>query len=232
MTSGSPFVTSAASKLVPPMSIVMQSADAVRRELPEPGGRPGRRAREQRERGALGDLGGRRDAAVRLHDQQHAAEAEIGEPRGQRREVARDDRPRVGVQHRRRGAVVVAHLRQQIARRRDVGRRAAARGRDRARARSCPGFGGRVHERDRDGLDALAAEGLAGRAHVVERERRDLLARPVDAPLDAQAQEARDERRGRLQAVVVRLLAQAVAQRERVAEALRREQSRCARRAA
>ena len=224
ITSGSPFVTSAASKLVPPMSIVMQSATPVRRELPEPGRRTRRRPREQRERGALGDLGGRRHTAVRLHDQQHAAESEVGEAGRECRQIARDDRPDVGVQHGRGRAVVVAHLGQQVARRGHVraGQQLAAEIAGGALVRS---VGRRVHERDRDGLHALAAEDLAGGADVVERERRDLLAGPVDAPLDAEAQVAGDERDGRLQAVVVRLLAQADPQRERVAEALRGQQA-------
>ena len=195
----------------------------MRRELPKTRGRARGGAREERQRGALGHLGRSGDAAVRLHHQQHAAEAERAEPVGQRAQVALDDRPDVGVEHRRGRPVVEADLGQEVAGGRDVrlGEEFPA---ELPRSALVVGVGGRVHEADRDRLDARRPEGLARRAHLVERERRHLLPGEVEAALDPQPQVAGDERRGWLQTVVVRRLAQAVAQGERVAEAPGREQ--------
>ncbi len=196
----------------------------MRRELPQPRGGSGGGAREQRQRGARGDLGRRGDAAVGLHHQQRARERELGEAAREGVQIARDDRPDVGVEHRRRRAVVVADLRQQIARRRDVGAGHQL-GDEVTGAPLVSGLGGRVHERDRDRLHALGGERLHRGAHVGRRERGELVALVVDPPADGQPQVARDERPGRREAVVVGLLARAVAQRERVAEALGREQA-------
>ena len=55
---------------------------AVRRELPEARGRPRGGAGEKRQRRPLRHLGRRRDAAVRLHDEQNAAEPELVEAPG------------------------------------------------------------------------------------------------------------------------------------------------------
>ena len=198
---------------------------AVRRQMPEAGGRARGRAREQRERGALGHLGGRRDAAVRLHHQQHAAEAEVVEAAHERLQVTGDDRPHVRVEDGRRRSVVVAHLREQVARRRHVRVRHQLAA-ELERATLVRGAGRRVQERDRDRLDAVGEQAPAGLAHALLVERCDLVALVVGALGDAEAQVARDERLGRLQAVVVRRLARALAQGERVAEALGAEEAR------
>ena len=199
-------------------------AQAVRRELPQRGRGSRGRPREQRQRRALGDLGRRGHAAVRLHDQQRAAEPELLEAARERAQVARDDRSDVGVEHGRRGAVVVAQLRQQIARCGDVGV-GQQRGDQVARAPLVAGLRRRVHERDRDRFDAFLRERRDRRADVVRVERRELVAAGADPPADGQPQVARDERLGRREAIVVGVLAPAVAQRERVAEAGGREQS-------
>jgi hypothetical protein len=83
-----------------------------------------------------------------------------------------------------------------------------------------------VHERDRDSLDALGREERARLADVLLHERRQLLAGVVGALGRAHAEVTGHERRGRLETIVVRRLAQPVAEGERVAEAPRREEGR------
>ena len=82
-----------------------------------------------------------------------------------------------------------------------------------------------MHERDRDRFHAVGRERLGRSAHVGDVQRRQLVALVVDPAADGQPQIARHERLGRSKPVVVGVLAGAVAQRERVAEALGHEQT-------
>ena len=88
-----------------------------------------------------------------------------------------------------------------------------------------PGLCGRVHERDRDRFHAVSRERLGRSAHVPDVQGRQLVALVVDPAADGQPQMARHERLGRSEPVVVGVLARAVAQRERVPEALGHEQT-------
>ena len=196
----------------------------VRGEVPQAGGRARGGARKEGKGGALGDLEGGRDAAVRLHHEQDAAEPQLVEAPDERLQVARDDRPNVRVQDGRRGAVVVAHLGEEVARRRHVRVRhqlAAERERLLLMLRA----GGRVQEGDRDRLDPVLDEDPAGLADRVRVERRDLVAFVVRSLGDAESQVTRDERLGRLQPVIVRRLSRSLPQRERIPEAVRADQA-------
>ena len=168
ISSGSPPRTSAASKLVPPMSIVMQSRRPCGASCHSPAVGPAA-GPESSDSAARSEISaGVATPPLDCMISSVPAERELLEAAREGVQIARDDRPDVGVEHRRRRAVVVAHLRQQIARRRDVGAGHQL-GDQVARAPLVRGLGGRVHERDRDRLDALRRERLDRGAHVVRR---------------------------------------------------------------
>ena len=194
------------------------------RQVLDPGGRPGGRAGQQRERGAARHLGGRRDPAVGLHDQQDAAEPQRVEALGQRGHVAADDRADVGVEHRRARARVVADLREQVVRRGHV-RVGELSADDLQRAPLVRRVLRRVQEGDRHGLHAVLAQRRSRRPHGRLVELAEHLPLRADALGDAVGPLARRERARRRQAVVVRRRARAVAQAQRVAEALGHERA-------
>ena len=96
--------------------------------------------------------------------------------------------------------------------------------RSRAR-RSCPGSVGECMNEIATASTPSAANVSAAARTSPSLERRELVALVVDPAADGQPQVARHERLGRREPVVVGVLARAVAQRERVAEALGHEQT-------
>ena len=149
--------------------------------------------------------GGRRgahQAAVRLHDQERRADAPRREVGLEAREIARDDRHHIGVDHGARGALVLLDLGQHLGaqRERQIGRQAPD---DCLISRSCAGLAKQLSRQTAIACDALV-EQLPDRALGIGRiERADDLAvgrRPARRPRradDARPAAAAWSRRGR-----------------------------------
>jgi hypothetical protein len=174
------------------------------------GGRP----REQRERGMRRRLVERRDSAGRAHDQRYG-KIRLVACRLEGMQVARENRPEIGVDCRRRGALVLAELRCDLV------------GRDDVRLRVPPpqllcdgALVGRVAEgeeqrdSDRVGLDL---------GQRLERERLELTV-GSDPPAHSDAALERDERRRMVRAGPVQVRARLAAQVEDVLEAVVRDE--------
>ena len=116
-------------------------------------------------------------AAGRLHDLQRPVDPIPSRPRPDPVDVAAHQRPHVGVHDRRRGALVLALLAQDLARERDVRLRELL-GQDRAEAQLVLGVEVGVEEADRDGLDPRLAQAAGERAALVLVDGRDDGARP------------------------------------------------------
>ena len=183
----------------------------------------GGRARQQEVHRLLDELVERGRAAVALQHQEPGLEPERREPVRQRGEIVGDARHDIGVDRDRGRALVLAHDRHDVGRDRDP---AAEPGpahdfRDGVLVRRVLEA---VDQADRDRVHPFGAEGLDGGAHVVERDRLDLAAVGADPPAHREAQIARHQHRRVGGAVVPRVLAQAAAGFEAVAEPGRRQQ--------
>jgi hypothetical protein len=155
------------------------------------GGRPGlHRVHGLRSRGIE-----REGAAVRLGDQELAAEATRLEPLTDGAEVAVHDRLNVRVHDGRAGALVLAPLLGDPVRRRDGDARELT-GHDLGGALLVGRIAIREQEDDRDRLDAVGGELARGGAHRLLVQRRQHLARRGQAPGNFAAAAARHERRG------------------------------------
>jgi len=164
----------------------------------------------------------RRDAAVRLHDQDVTAVAVAGEPGGEARQVAREGRPHVRVHDGRPHALVFLDLRQDLGRERHVGARQAPGERAsgqllvaRVPVRVEIADGDRLHPRLRERRDPR----LEGAGAQRNRDR------SVEAQslADAQAAGTRYERDGRRHPQVVAVVLQPLAHLDDVAVPLGRE---------
>jgi hypothetical protein len=164
------------------------------------------------------------DAAARLHHEQLRLDTGVREPLLDPLEVALDDGPDDGVDHRRRCAQVLAELRRHLGGERD---RHAGQllGEDRADPQLVLRVDVGVQQADRDRLDLLASQHGRRVAHraLVER-RHDLAARtePLD---DADGAVARHERPRLLELRVVQAGADLAGDLEQVAEPLRRHEA-------
>ncbi len=199
--------------------------EVVDRAVPRAGAWASRRAREQRHDGALADDLRRHHAAVRLHDEQHAAEVDAGELRDQRVDVAPQLGSDVRVQHGRRHAVVEADRGEQGRRDRQVRVRHRL-AQHALRGTLVRGVREGVEEADCDRLHAGVAERPDRRLDVRQVDPGCLGAVAVDALTDRQPQVSRHERDDVREAVVVLLLADAAAHLERVADAVGGDQPR------
>ena len=191
----------------------------------EPAAREGagsRAALDQTDRDACRVVGGD-DAAVREHHQHGAAEALTGEPLLQLLQVGADDRHRGGVAGRRDHARVLA----------DLGRHV---GRDAHRDTEFGGqvFGDeslvlavhvRVQEAQADRLDLGGAQLLGERSECFGGRGMDEFAGRADALVEFERAIAGDRRRRELDLEVVHVVAVLVADEERVAEALGRDEA-------
>ena len=191
------------------------------------GDHAGRGARVERLDGdALGVVGRHRAAAV-VHDEHDVGlEAGLGERLLERVHVAAQDGRAVGVRDRRRRALELRRLGQDVGRERDVQARQLLE-QDLARPPLVRRVHVRVDEADRDRLD-LARPQLARRTARTESSSSgvDHVARVVDALVDLEPVPARDERRRRVPQDVVELGAVGAADLEHVAEAARRDERR------
>ena len=115
----------------------------------------------------------RHHAAVRAHDREVAAKADAAEARLQALHIAADLRPDIGVHHRRRHALELAVLAQDLVRQRQIGVRQRLADHRAGRALVL-GIGVGVQEADRDRLDAVGLQRLAGLgdARLLQRRRR------------------------------------------------------------
>ena len=176
-----------------------------------PGVRPGRGSRIERVNTLIGQKRPGRQAAVALHVTHLPGIAEVAEEAFHAFDVAPDDRADVGVDDGRTGARVLADLRQQIDRQRDV------------RLRHCGAYHlgnpplmvrvqKRPQQRDGDRLDPFVLEQADAAAHVILAEWRAHLARTQHPPADRNPQRARHEhgrlRKIRIVAVPVFLVAE------------------------
>ena len=177
----------------------------------QPGVRPGRGSRIERVDTLIGQKRSGRQAAVALHVTHLPSIAEVAEEAFHPFDVAPDDRADVGVDDGRTGARVLADLRKQIDRQRDV------------RLRHCGAYHlgnpplmvraqKRPQQRDGDRLDPFVLEQADAAAHVIFVERRAHLARTQHPPADRNPQRARHEhgrlRKIRIVAVPVFLVAE------------------------
>ena len=145
---------------------------------------------------------GAEDAAARLHHEQLRPHARVGETALDPLQVALDDRADDGVDHRRRGAQVLAELRRHLGGERDRDARQLL-GEDRADPLLVLRVHVRVEEADGDRLDFLAPQDRRGGAHRVVVERPQHLAGRAEPLGDRHRTVARDERRRLLELRVV-----------------------------
>ena len=163
--------------VVPPMSKASRLSTPSCCAHPAGGDDARRRPRLEREDRPLLRVVGGHDAAGRLHDLERPVEPDPVEAGPDPVDVRRHQRPHVGVDDGRRGALVLALLAQDLARERDVRLRQLL-GEDRAEALLVLGVEVGVQEADRHGLDAGRAQAGGERAALLLVERRGRRCRP------------------------------------------------------
>ena len=171
------------------------------------------------------DPGDRRAAPVALDDERLGGEAVIREPGAQPLQIARDRRQRVGAQHRRRRAVPLAELRQDVGAD-DHGNARHLVGQDGAGALLVRRIDLRPEEGDRHSVHPQFAEARSRGPHVPFVERRYLLAAIVDPPADAETPVPGDQRLGPGHADVEGFRLGPVHELQHIAKALGGEQAR------
>ena len=166
-----PLSISDAFAVVPPMSKAIAFAYPSRRAIPSaattPAAGPDSRASTGR---AVASVGGHH-AAGRLHDRQRRRDAGSVEPAADARRRSAHQRPHVRVDDRRRGALVLALLAQDLARERDGDARQLL-AQDRAEPLLVLRRPVGVEQADRDRLDAGVAQAPGDRARLVRVDRR------------------------------------------------------------
>ncbi len=165
----------------------------------------------------------RGQAAARQHQEERAEKALAAQQRVEISEVAADQRLDVGIGASRRKALVFAHLGRHVARQGDRHARQAL-GDNLASPALMRRIGEAVQKADRDGLDAAFCEAVGQRSNAVLVERHQHPAARVHPLAHREAQAARHERRRQVDIDVVLLEPVLVADLDRIAEALGRQQ--------
>ena len=165
----------------------------------------------------------RREAAVRLHDEQRGGDAAGIEPLAQGLQIPFDDRQHVGVDHRGRGALVLLDLGKHVeaGATREAGRELFD---DFGHEAFVGRIGIRVDEADRDCVDSFIEQPPDRPPCVVAGERAHDLARGVHALVDHHPQVALHERRRLLPGEIVEPRHPQVAKLQHVAKALARDE--------
>ena len=219
-----PFSISDALAVVPPMSKAIAFSIPSRLRHAERRDDARRRPRLEREDGTQLRVVGGHHAARRLHDRERCVlQPDPVEAGADAVDVRRHQRTHVGVDHRRRRALVLALLAQDLARERDR-RLGKLLGEDLADALLVLGVEVGVEEADRDGVDAELPQAAGEHAHLVVVQRLDDGAVGGHPLGDLEAQPALDERRRLRPEEVVHVRDPQPAQLEDVAEVLGRDE--------